>query len=136
MREIDTIVVHCSATTVDMDIGVSEIREWHKANRWKDIGYHFVIRRDGTEEPGRPIEIPGAHVYGHNDNSIGICLVGGLDDSARPDANFSMMQYETLMNLVGRLLFEFPEASVMGHRELDPKKACPCFDVQSLWSDL
>lgn len=78
MREINLIVVHCTYSRPSMDIGVEEIRKWHvEGNSWTDIGYHYVIRRDGTIEDGRPIERPGAHVKGHNSNSIGIAWVGG-----------------------------------------------------------
>lgn len=135
MIDIDLIVVHCSATPADMNIGAKEIGGWHTQKGWQDIGYHFVIRRDGSIEQGRDIGVPGAHVAGHNHNSLGICLVGGLDDEGSPLANFTGVQYESLMRLVGELLTSYPDAHVCGHRELDPRKACPCFDVRSLWSD-
>jgi len=66
MRPIDTLILHCSATPPDMDIGVAEIDTWHKAQGWKRIGYHFVIRRNGIVERGRPLAQIGAHVEGHN----------------------------------------------------------------------
>ena len=77
MRFIEKIVIHCTFTPPTMNIGVEEVRKWHvEENKWSDIGYHFVIRRDGTVESGRPVERPGAHVKGHNSNSIGIAWVG------------------------------------------------------------
>ena len=84
MRKIDRIVVHCSATTPTMDIGVGTIRGWHVLERgWSDVGYHFVITRDGEVQTGRPIERSGAHAKGFNKHSVGICYVGGLELQAR-----------------------------------------------------
>ena len=78
MRKINEIILHCAYTPVTMDIGVSEIRDWHINERgWSDVGYHYIIRLDGTIELGRPIEKIGAHTKGRNRNSIGICYVGG-----------------------------------------------------------
>ncbi len=93
MREINEIIVHCSATPESMDIGVKEIRDWHvNDNKWDDIGYHFVIRRDGTIECGRSIDKAGAHCKGHNAHSIGMCLVGGED----ADFAAKMQEYDSL----------------------------------------
>ena len=80
-RDISLLVIHCSATPVTMDIGVKEIREWHTSDprNWSDIGYHYVIRLDGTLERARPLYKSGAHARGYNSNSIGICIVGGVD---------------------------------------------------------
>jgi N-acetyl-anhydromuramyl-L-alanine amidase AmpD len=131
LRNINLIVVHCSATPPSADIGADEIRQWHKERGFHDIGYHYVIRRNGTLEIGRDVAKPGAHAKGHNAYSVGICLVGGVDKNGAPDANFTLSQYRTLY----QLLFEFdardyPEARSCGHRDLpDVKKACPCFDV-------
>ena len=78
MRKINEIILHCSATPASMDIGAKEIRDWHvNGNHWRDIGYHWVIRRDGTVEKGRPEYQVGAHCLNHNANSIGVCMVGG-----------------------------------------------------------
>lgn len=132
MREIKSIVVHCSATPKHMDIGVSEIREWHKKRGWSDIGYHYVIRRNGVVEDGRPVEQVGAHVKGHNKNSIGICLVGGIGENQKADANFTLEQYNALDLLVYDLMCRFGVLEVYGHRELNPHKECPCFDVNAL----
>lgn len=79
-KETKRIVVHCSATTPGMDIGAAEIRDWHvNENSWDDIGYHIVIRRDGTIEMGRQEGAQGAHAAGYNHDSFAICLVGGID---------------------------------------------------------
>lgn len=131
MRNIDHLVVHCSATRPKMDIGAAEIRRWHvDGNGWADIGYHYVIRRDGQLELGRPIETAGAHVAGHNATSIGICLVGGIDDALRPQNNFMRAQFERLNALLSELRAQFPMTRILGHRDYPGvAKDCPCFDV-------
>ena len=124
------LIVHCSATQADIDVGAREIREWHQARGWSDIGYHFVIRRNGTIERGRPLHDIGAHVMGYNDKSVGICLVGGLDKKRRPEANFEPEQMGSLRILLAGLLKRWPQAKVIGHRDVPGvAKACPCFDV-------
>lgn len=135
MRLISSIIIHCSYTPPSMDIGVAEIRSWHvEGDGWKDIGYHFVIRRHGLCEVGRPVEIAGAHVRGHNGNSIGVCLVGGMaEGDKRPDCNFTKHQWRRLFHLVDELTDKYPGAEVLGHRDLDPNKACPTFDVKEWW---
>lgn len=138
MRVINQLIIHCSATKPSMDIGVAEIREWHLDRGWSDIGYHYVITRDGGLELGRPVAKPGAHAKGYNANSIGICLVGGVkeEDGKTPDANFTMGQYRKLIDLVWDLEKEYPEIhTICGHRDLpNVWKACPCFDVKSFFS--
>lgn len=128
------IIIHCSATRPSMDIGVREIRQWHKRdNGWLDVGYHFVIKRDGSIEIGRQINQVGAHTKGFNSTSIGICLVGGVNEKMKPEDNFTPAQFAALKGLVASLKEQFPDAlSVKGHRDFDPKKACPSFDVASL----
>ena len=135
MRNIKRIIVHCSATKPTMDIGADEIRHWHsdpkpKGNGWLDIGYHYVIRRDGTLEKGRDIGIAGAHAARYNLSSIGVCLVGGIDESGAPVDNFATIQFQELRKLLDFLVVTFPDAEVIGHRDLEGvKKACPCFDT-------
>lgn len=147
MRHITDIIIHCSATPPSADIGVAEIRKWHtdpkpKGRGWSDVGYHFIIRRDGTIEKGRPLERPGAHARGHNSNSIGICLVGGVDSSQAATCNFTRKQFANLSTLVDSLLQIHGPVRVIGHRDLSPDlngdgtidaseriKECPCFDV-------
>jgi len=139
MRFIDTIVIHCAATTDGMDIGAEEIRKWHtdpkpEGNGWSDIGYHAVIRRNGSIEPGRPIERKGAHVKGHNANSIGICIVGGIrvvDGKTIAANNFTRAQFAGLRILIQMYKDQHPGIKrVLGHRDLDPGKACPSFSVR------
>lgn len=131
MRDLNTIIIHCSATYPDMDIGVEEIRHWHvNGNGWSDIGYHFVIRRDGSIELGRPIEAAGAHAKGHNADSIGICMVGGKARDGKQAANFTAAQWATLSDLVGIQQQKHDIETVIGHNEVSDK-ACPAFDVQA-----
>lgn len=142
--------MHCSATPPEMDIGVDEIRKWHKAQGWSDVGYHYVIRRSGLVELGRALEWQGAHVSGHNHEAIGVCLVGGVkrdpdsdgkDDidgprwDLNPDANFTLAQYASLESTLHALLSRFPGAAVRGHRDFPGAgRPCPSFDVKAWWS--
>jgi N-acetylmuramoyl-L-alanine amidase len=126
MRDIKKIIIHCADTYAEMDIGVAEIRRWHIDRGWADIGYHFVIRRNGDIEKGRDEETPGAHVKGHNHDSIGVCLVGG-----KPFCNFTRAQWHALESLVMELKGRYPLAAVSGHRDHDPSKTCPTFDVRA-----
>lgn len=132
MRRIDTIVIHCSATKPSQSIGVKEIRRWHKKRGWSDIGYHYVIRQDGTTEDGRPNQRVGAHAKGHNKHSLGICLVGGLDDLGNPSPEYSKGQRRSLRKLVDFLkeTYHIKNANIVGHRQLpNVAKKCPCFNV-------
>lgn len=132
MREINKVVVHCSATKQSMDIGAEDIRGWHKSKGWDDIGYHYVIRRNGVVEKGRDVSIAGAHAKGHNFNSIGICLVGGIDNDSKADDNYTLKQYNALIQLISFLEITFPIDDVLGHRDLPSvNKSCPCFDVRA-----
>ena len=130
---LEEIIVHCSATKAKSDIGAREIREWHmRDNNWSDIGYHFVIRRDGTLEIGRPISYVGSHAFGHNRQSIGICLVGGVDENLKPESNFTFRQFSCLHQTVNNLIITYPSITkALGHKDLPGvRKECPCFNVQ------
>lgn len=146
MREIDAIVVHGAWTRRTVDVGVAEIRQWHKDRGFSDIGYHFVIRRDGTVETGRDIEKAGAHVKGHNKTTIGICLVGGRDDMKLPgielteevkqevlwEFNYTEQQMDALVSLVRHLETKYPGSDILGHRDYaGVTKRCPGFDVRA-----
>lgn len=127
------IVIHCSATRPNLDIGVAEIRQWHRDQGWTDIGYHYVIRRSGIVETGRPWADVGAHVQGYNAVSVGVCLAGGVNASGSPEDNFTPEQWRSLKELVLKLKTKYPEAHVQGHRDFpNVKKACPSFNV-STW---
>ena len=148
LEDVNLIIIHASATPPSMNIGVKEIRHWHVAERgWSDIGYHFVIRRGGTVETGRPLHIMGAHVRGHNQNSIGICLVGGKGGAAddKFEDHFSAKQEQSLITLLLKLETDIRIARtvtgkaftetlrIAGHNEFS-SKGCPCFNVTK-WAD-
>lgn len=128
----DYIAVHCAATRPSQDIGAAEIDRMHRQRGFKCIGYHKVIRRDGTIEDGRPIDQVGAHVENWNSVSVGICLVGGVSekDINVAENNFTPAQWEALSKLLVELKQKYPHAHIQGHRDF-PKvaKACPSFDV-------
>lgn len=145
MRKITHIVIHCSATRANIgagltlpgeDIGAEEIRRWHVRDRgYSDIGYHYVIRRDGLVEKGRSLERAGAHVKGRNSNSIGICLVGGLDARGRAENNYEAAQWASLRALLVGLKQRFPRALILGHRDFpNVAKECPCFEARK-WAE-
>lgn len=130
------IAVHCSATRPSQDIGRADIDRWHRAKGWAGIGYHYVIRRDGTTEVGRPSQAIGAHVEGFNSTSVGVCLAGGVaEDGVTPQDNFTKDQYLSLLVLLKGLQEMYPEAEILGHRDFPRvKKACPSFDVRKWWT--
>ena len=130
MRSIDKIIIHCSATPPHKDFSAEDIRDWHvKGNKWSDIGYHYIVRLDGSMEYGRPIEVPGAHCKGHNQDSIGICYIGGMDkDMECAEDTRTPEQIASLLELL-RLLKKFhPNAIIHGHRDFSSKE-CPSFDA-------
>ena len=130
MRTITEIIIHCSATKPSMDIGADWIRKIHvQQNKWLDIGYHYVIRRNGAVEDGRPLNEVGAHCQGHNTGTIGICMVGGISETGRPENNFTAAQFESVQLLINTLVDEFPEIiKLSGHNDY-ANKACPSFNV-------
>ena len=138
MRNINKIIIHCSYTRPSQDIGAAEIRAWHvQQNNWADIGYHYVITRNGLIEMGRPALLAGAHTRGHNEDSIGVCLIGGMDEDDRtPVFNFTRSQMDALTKLVEELLIDSPFAKIHGHNEFDAGKECPCFNVQEYFKGL
>lgn len=130
VRDINKIVVHCSATEPSMDIGAFEIDLWHRKRGWDMIGYHAVIRRDGTLERGRKPRHIGAHAKGHNKDSLGVCLVGGVDEDGQPENNFTVEQFNTLREWIDEVCDWYGDLTVVGHRDLQGAKTnCPCFDA-------
>lgn len=132
MRKIDGIIIHCSATPEGRDVSAATIRQWHKAKGWNDIGYHYIIRLDGTVEVGRPVEQPGAHCTGHNQTTIGVCYIGGVaKDGKTPKDTRTDAQKASLLELVKTLqtVHRVPSSNIFGHNEF-ANKACPSFDVQ------
>ena len=141
LRNITKIIVHCTATPEGEDFTVAQIRQWHLARGFKDIGYHWVIYRDGSVHKGRDEAVVGAHTSGHNSGSIGVCYVGGCD--LRSNKNWSKtprdtrtsQQKESLLKLLAELKSRYPKAKIYGHRDF-AAKACPSFDAASEYSSL
>lgn len=132
LGKIDRIVIHCSATKASMGkVDAAWIDREHRKRGFLKIGYHFVIKRDGTRETGRALVEVGSHAVGFNEYSIGVCMVGGLDENLKPENNFTPEQWNALEALVAFLRLSFPKAEVLGHRDL-PRvaKDCPCFDAK------
>jgi N-acetylmuramoyl-L-alanine amidase len=119
-RQIDLIVLHCSATD-NPAIRAADIDRWHRNRGFNSIGYHFFIRTDGVLEIGRDLDKAGAHASGYNSHSIGICL-NGL-------SRFTPAQFNTLRALLTGLKPLCPHARLVGHNELNPGKACPVYSV-------
>jgi len=130
-RELtDTIAIHCSATPATMDIGVEKIKEWHvKDNGWDDVGYHFIITRNGLVESARPEEMQGAHAPKVNHRSIGVCMIGGSDTNGDWSNNFTDEQWVTLKSLLLNLTKKYEIKKIIGHYQVDDKKKCPSFNV-------
>ncbi len=148
---INHIVIHCSATKPDVDIGVKEIRKWHKAKKppWDDIGYHIVYRLNGHREFGRPFDVPGAHVYGYNHKSLGLCYIGGYDAEGYAKDTRTPEQIESMLGDIRILKAAHRNAKVSGHRDFSPDlnsdgiitpeeyiKDCPCFDAIKEYQDV
>ena len=130
MRAINKIIVHCTATPEGRHTTVEDIRLWHKAQGWSDIGYHYVVYLDGSIHPGRPIEVAGAHTKGLNKNSIGVVYVGGIDAmNFKPKDTRTAAQKEALDCLLNELMSTYKGATLHGHNEF-AAKACPSFNVQ------
>ena len=128
MRTLDRIVLHCSATEEGHPFGAADIRRWHKARGWKDIGYHYVILLDGTVEYGRPVDQVGAHVKGHNSTTVGVCYIGGLRNG-EPVDTMTPEQEIAFLELVYALRKSLGYLTVHGHNEYSAK-ACPSFVVK------
>lgn len=145
MRQINKIIIHCSASREGQSLTVADIDKMHRARGWNGIGYHYIVDIDGSVHGGRPVEKVGAHVSGHNADSIGICYVGGLDRAGNPKDTRTEAQKAAIRELVNELCRKYPAVvEVKGHRDYSPDlngngviepfewlKACPCFNVQS-----
>lgn len=137
MRQINYIIIHCSATKAGQDFRAKDIDRWHRERGWDGIGYHKVIDLDGTIEPGRSEAKPGAHCKGHNSDSIGICYIGGLDKNGKPADTRTELQKAALAGLVAGYKRRFPNAKVVGHRDMpNVHKACPCFNAKEEYKNI
>ena len=131
-EETKYIVIHCSQTRPSQNIGAKDIDRWHREQGWLKIGYATVIKRDGTIEQGREDDEVQAAVKGYNHTSFNLCVIGGAkeEDWKQPDDNFTGEQWESLKKELTRLVIKYPDAKIVGHRDLDDKKFCPSFDVR------
>ena len=134
MREINKIIIHCSATKEGLDFHVADIDRWHKQRGYKCVGYHYIITLDGVIEKGREESEIGAHCKGYNSNSIGICYIGGLDTNGKAKDTRTVQQRAALHLLLNQLKAKYPNATIHGHNEF-ANKACPSFDVQEEYGD-
>lgn len=135
-RNIKELIIHCSATPEGKDFTVSQIKQWHLQRGFSDIGYHYVIYRDGSIHIGRDESVIGAHCTGHNTNSIGVCYIGGVaTDGKTPKDTRTAEQKKSLVKLLKELKVKYPQASIHGHRDF-ANKACPSFDVTKEYSSL
>lgn len=131
-RNISLIVLHCSATRVTQSFTIEQLEACHKARGYSSVGYHYYITRDGQVHPCRPESMVGAHARHYNAHSIGICYEGGLDARGIPADTRTDAQKRSMAALLRSLLLDYPDACIIGHRDLPGvKKACPCFDVKA-----
>ena len=122
-------VLHCPALGPDQTASAAHIDTWHRRQGWHlGIGYHYVVRRDGQIEPGRPEWMVGAHCKNHNAHSIGICYEGGLNARGQPADTRTLAQKLAMVQLLEILHRKYPKALIVGHHDLNPLKACPCID--------
>jgi N-acetylmuramoyl-L-alanine amidase len=136
-RTIREIIIHCSATPEGRNYTVEDIRRWHRQQGWSDIGYHYVIYRDGTIHEGRNVDIAGAHCVNHNANSIGICYIGGCASNGKtPKDTRTLTQRAALLNLLHELRILYPDARIYGHHDFEPRKACPSFDAKNEYKNI
>ena len=138
MRSITMLIIHCSAVMPAQTSSAAQIDMWHRRQGWKlGIGYHYVIRRDGTIEPGRPEWMVGAHCKNHNAHSIGICYEGGLNIRGQPDDTRTEAQKVSMRRLLEDLHQRYPRAIIVGHNDLNPHKDCPGYkNVAHEYADL
>ena len=135
MRYIALLILHCTAVTPIQTSSVEQVNEWHLARGWKNgCGYHFIVRRNGEIEQGRPVGMVGAHTYLHNQYSIGRADAGGLDMDGKPADTRTPEQKKALRELLVTLKKDYPRAVIVGHNTFS-NKACPCFDTEE-YADL
>ena len=128
MRQINKIIIHCSATPEGRKTSAEEIKSWHLERGFSDIGYHYIIHLDGSISYGRNIDKIGAHSKGQNKMSIGVCYIGGLDECLDPKDTRTPQQKESLLILLKTLKKLHSKAVIYGHRDFS-EKACPSFDA-------
>ncbi len=157
LKNINTIVIHCSATKSDSNYTFEQLTRDHRLRGFTTCGYHIYIRKDGTKHQGRPLNVVGAHAgAGHNTNSVGICYEGGLNPKGKAADTRTDKQKEELIFTILDTLKKIKEAGgdvknvrIIGHRDLSPDKdgdgivephewikMCPCFDAIPEYKDI
>ena len=137
MRHINSIIISSRSTKAGRDFHAKDIDKWHRERGFDEIGYNAVVDLDGTVEPGRSEAKPGAHCKGHNSDSIGICYIGGLDENGKPADTRTELQKAALAGLVAGYKQRFPNAKVVGHRDMpNVHKACPCFNAKEEYKNI
>jgi N-acetylmuramoyl-L-alanine amidase len=149
MREINLLVIHCTATRSNLPFTQADLELSHRERGFNGIGYHYYIRRDGSIKSTRPLDKVGAHAKGYNAHSIGICYEGGLNAQGKPADTRTEWQRHSLRVLLLTLLRDYPGSKIVGHRDLSPDldgdgvieshewlKVCPCFDAGKEYSSL
>lgn len=132
-KKTDYIIIHCAATRPNQEVTIADVDRWHRKRSFFMVGYHYFIRRDGMIETGRELDQTGAHAKGYNHLSVAICLAGGVDDDLQTENNFLQPQWDSLKEILVELKELYPEAAIIGHRDLPGvTKDCPSFDV-STW---
>ncbi len=129
MRNINKIIIHCTATPEGRPVSVKEVDRWHKQRGWKGIGYHYLIGLNGEVWEGRQVDEVGAHCEGQNSNSIGVCYVGGCDAKMNAKDTRTQAQKSSLVKLLKQLKARFPGVKIFGHRDFSTK-LCPSFDAK------
>ena len=145
MNKPTFVIIHCSATKEGKDFTSKDVDKWHRARGFRKIGYHYLIRLDGTIEVGRGESEEGAHAIGFNRKSVGICYVGGLDADGKPKDTRTPEQKASMQALVTDIKARYKIEQVLGHRDLSVDlngdgvitsnewmKACPCFEAKRL----
>ena len=137
MRTITLIIIPIAVPRRKENSFRRSCRQDHIQHRgFRDIGYHFYITRDGEICQGRPLEKVGAHCRNHNAHSVGVCYEGGVDANGKPKDTRTLEQKGALLALLRELKRQFPKALIVGHRDLNPMKGCPCFDAVKEYSQV
>lgn len=141
MRQIKRIFIHCTAGPQTQTIEEIQ-RYWKVHNKWKDPGYHYIIKPNGEIVPLQPEDKPSNGVAGYNSTAINVCYIGGVDKQGRPVDNRTNAQKESLIRILKELHSRYPDAEILGHREIwgdNPKdwhKMCPCFSPKQEYKHL
>ncbi|SEI94223.1 N-acetylmuramoyl-L-alanine amidase [Propionispira arboris] len=120
--ETNMIIIHHIGGT-DRDVSAAEVHQWHLDNGWAGIGYHYIIRKNGTIERGRPQNVIGAHCYHYNRTSIGINLVGDFEKS-KPTEEQIQSALELTTFLCKTYNLSPTNKTILGHRDLS-STLCP-----------